>query len=79
MLRLKAEQWKTEIVRQLFEVTHLMTWRTCPLICHRANTCTVQKPIFPKSWNIMKSSKIPSKYHLSDKYLAQKQDRISHL
>ena len=33
---------------------------------------TAQKVIFLKSWNIMKSSKIPSKYHLSINVFDQK-------
>ena len=33
---------------------------------------TVRKTIFPKSWNIMESSKRPSKYHLSINFLAEK-------
>ena len=33
---------------------------------------TARKTIFPKSWNIMESSKRPSKYHLSINFLPQK-------
>ena len=33
---------------------------------------TAQKTIFSKSWNIMESSKRPSKYHLSINFLAEK-------
>ena len=35
-------------------------------------TNTSRKTIFPKFWNIMESSKRPSKYHLSINFLAQK-------
>ena len=37
---------------------------------------TAQKTIFPKPWNIMESSKRPSKYYLSINFLAEK--RPSH-
>ena len=39
---------------------------------------TARKTIFPKSWNIMKSSKIPRKHQLSINFL-DKKDRISYL
>ena len=35
-------------------------------------SCIAQKTIFPNSWNIMESSKRPSKYHLSINFLNQK-------
>ena len=38
---------------------------------------TARKTIFPESWNIMESSKIPSKYHLSISFLAQKRTVFS--
>ena len=37
---------------------------------HRFNTA--RKTIFSRSWNIMESSKRPSKYHLSTNFLAEK-------
>ena len=33
---------------------------------------TARKTVFPRSWNIMESSKRPSKYHLSINFLAEK-------
>ena len=38
---------------------------------------TSRKTMFPKSWNIIKSSKRPSKYHLSINFLAEKKTVIS--
>ena len=35
-------------------------------------SCTAQKTIFPKSWNIMESSESPSKYYLSINFFAKK-------
>ena len=42
-----------------------------PLLINK-KTDTAQKTIFPKSWNITKSLKRPSKYHLSINFLAEK-------
>ena len=42
-----------------------------PLLINK-KTDTAQKTIFPKSWNITKSLKRPSKYHLSTNFLAEK-------
>ena len=36
------------------------------------------RTIFPKSWNIMESSKRPSKYHLSINFLAEKRPYFHH-
>ena len=35
-------------------------------------TITARKTIFPRSWNIIESSKRPCKYHLSNNFLAEK-------
>ena len=40
---------------------------------------TAQKSAFPRSWNIMESSKRPRKYHLSNQLFVSKKDRIFHL
>ena len=42
-----------------------------------ARSNTAQKTIFPKSWNIMKSAKIPRKYELSITFLDQKKTVFS--
>ena len=38
----------------------------------RTSKDTARKTIFPRSWNIIESSKRPSKYHLSINFLAEK-------
>ena len=43
----------------------------------RVSGNTVRKTVFPRSWNIMESSKKPSKYYLYFNFLAKK-DHISH-
>ena len=39
---------------------------------HNFYIITARKTIFPRSWNIIESSKIPCKYHLSINILAEK-------
>ena len=53
-------------------IFHISLWRWSK------PTYTARKTIFPKPWNIMESSKRPSKYHLSINFLAEKKDHISH-
>ena len=50
----------------------------CKYLSQEFDNNTARKTIFPKSWNIMESSKRPSKYHLSINFLAQKKDYIWH-
>ena len=38
---------------------------------------TARKTVFPRLWNIMESSKRPTKYYLYINFLAKKKDRIS--
>ena len=79
MLRLRTKQLEAELFGQLFQVTHLMTWKTSLSTCHRNDKCAAQKTIFPKFWNIVRSPKRLSQYNLSNKILAQKKDGISYL
>ena len=57
-----------EICQFIKFLSHWRARRSCYLITE----CIARKTIRPKSWNIIESSKGPSKYHLSINFLAQK-------
>ena len=57
------------IINEIY--SHMKTFIRC------STRFTARKTIFPKSWNIIESSKRPRKYHLSINFSAEEKDRIS--
>ena len=60
--------FKDELWGKIMEEFCALRAKTYPYLING----TAQKTIFPRSWNIIESSKKPRKYHLSINFLAEK-------
>ena len=76
MIMIKTPENVTCYVLVCLLQTYFSHWFSCIFHSNFKNQCFhcfhCAKTIFPKSWNIMESSKRLSKYHLSINFLAQK-------